>query len=122
MGLCTVCRVQALLDGLRLRADACAEGLASEVRIREAGALSVSRRSKSIMELGVSCGALPCLDKEATQRLESLLQQTRRDLEAKLESVRGEWDILFLLPGHMPCFSQACSQIQVLWKSSSGAP
>jgi hypothetical protein len=29
--------LQAILDGLRLRADAAAEGLASEVRLREAG-------------------------------------------------------------------------------------
>ena len=34
-GLNATSPMQALLDGLRLRADACAEGLASEVRIRE---------------------------------------------------------------------------------------
>ncbi|CAE7019375.1 unnamed protein product, partial [Symbiodinium sp. CCMP2456] len=54
-------REQAWLDGLRLRVDACAEGVASEVRIRE----------------------------ESTQRLECLLQKTRQDLEAKIDAVGG---------------------------------
>eukprot|EP00439_Symbiodinium_sp_Y106_P083630 s719_g23.t2 len=60
-------REQAWLDGLRLRVDACAEGVASEVRIRE----------------------------ESTQRLESLLQKTRQDLEAKIDAVGGDLEKQF---------------------------
>ena len=35
MAFSPVASIQAILDGLRLRADAAAEGLASEVRLRE---------------------------------------------------------------------------------------
>ncbi|CAK8990083.1 unnamed protein product [Durusdinium trenchii] len=52
---------QAILDGLRLRADAAAEGLASEVRLREEGLL----------------------------RLEAQLQNLSRDTEAAMEALRG---------------------------------
>jgi len=52
---------QAVLDGLRLRADAAAEGLASEVRLRE----------------------------EGVQRLEAQLQSLTRDMDIAMETLRG---------------------------------
>eukprot|EP00438_Fugacium_kawagutii_P005813 Skav230516 [mRNA] locus=scaffold4943:87820:89468:+ [translate_table: standard] len=67
-----------MLDGLRLRADAAAEGLASEVRLRE------ERASGQAMDVDGTV----TMD-EGVLRVETQLQSMTREMEVAMETLRG---------------------------------
>lgn len=96
---------QAILDGLRLRADAAAEGLASEVRLREEGVLRVETRLENVArEMDLAMGTLRgSLEKqlhamlataqsaaERKQRDWQLECQKRQDVESALREQQCE--------------------------------
>lgn len=96
---------QAILDGLRLRADAAAEGLASEVRLREEGVLRVETRLETLArEMDLAMGTLRgSLEKqlhamlataqsaaERKQRDWQLECQKRQDVESALREQQCE--------------------------------